>query len=171
MKRCEVQRMNIKLANIAAEEAGKFYHGTAMGVFTNLEPISDLFPTSKTWNLDSWNNCWCAAFVYFCCRQAGIDLPVKYPDERVSNNFAGCNAWDEWAKLPEVNRWYGADEICQAGDIVLFDNVFENKEHDHIGVIIEVFDDYIITAEGNFNNVSAIVKRSLNEHIRGYVRM
>jgi len=29
------------------------------------------------------------------------------------------------------------DFIPEAGDIVLYDRVFENKEHDHIGIVIE----------------------------------
>ena len=158
------------LANIAKVEACKFYHGNVMMASTNLHPIADLFPYSETWDINSWDNCWCAAFVYWCCIKAGYNLPVRYKHESVSCNFAGCIAWEEWAKLPEINCWIPKEERPKIGDIILFDYVFNNKEHDHIGIIIDVNNDFITTAEGNFNNVSAIVKRTYN-NIRGYIRM
>lgn len=46
-----------------------------------------------------------------------------------------------------------------AGDIVLFDRVFNNMKHDYIGIVLENYDDYIITAEGNVENVSRILER------------
>ena len=158
------------LAEVAKNEAHKFFHGNVMGAATNLHPISDLFPYSATWDVNSWDNTWCAAFVYHCVRKAGYDLPVRYEHEAVSCNFAWCRAWDEWAKLPEINYWISRDEQPQVGDIVLFDCIFENKEHDHIAIIVDVCDGFITTAEGNFNNVSAIVRRTY-ENIRGYIRL
>jgi len=94
--------MNKHLADIAKTEACKFFHGNVMGVPTNLHPISDLFPYSETWNVNSWDGVWCAAFVYWCCINAGYELPVRYENESVSCNFAGCIAWEQWAKLLEV---------------------------------------------------------------------
>ncbi|MCL2217542.1 MAG: CHAP domain-containing protein [Defluviitaleaceae bacterium] len=161
---------NYSLADVAEAEARKFYHGNVMGAATNLHPISDLFPYSETWDVNSWDNTWCAAFVYWCCIMAGYKLPVRYEHEAVSCNFAGCGAWEQWAKLPEINCWVAKESDPEAGDIVLFDNVFENKEHDHIAIIIDVQGDFITTAEGNFNNVSAIVKRTY-DNVRGYIRL
>ena len=57
------------------------------------------------------------------------------------------------------------------GDIVLFDKVFIDKEHDHIGVVIENRDELIITAEGNVNNVSGIMERMKDSYIRAYIRL
>lgn len=163
--------MNQILADVAKREALRCFHGSVLGTSSNLEPIADLFPKSPTWGLANWENCWCAAFVYYCCVNAEFHLPVRYPDERVTCNFAGCIAWEQWAKLNNNNFWYDATEIPEIGDIVLFDRVFQNKEHDHIGIIIGVSENHVVTAEGNFNNVSAIVTRQINEHIRGYVRI
>lgn len=104
----------------------------------------------------------------------GINLPIKYPDERVSNNFAGCNAWEQWAKLPDINIWHDSKETGftpETCDIVLYDRVFENTEHDHIGVVIKVKDSSLVVAEGNFNNVSAVIERNIDEHIRGFIRI
>ncbi|MCL2407878.1 MAG: CHAP domain-containing protein [Defluviitaleaceae bacterium] len=162
--------MNQRLADTAKREVGKFFHGNVMGSVTNLHPISDLFPYSETWDVNSWDNTWCAAFVYWCCINAGYDMPVRYDSELVTCNFAGCRAWDQWAKLPEVDCWVDRTEKPEIGDIVLFDRVFENKEHDHIAIIIDICDDLITTAEGNFNNVSAIVKRGYG-NVRGYIRL
>ena len=53
----------------------------------------------------------------------------------------------------------------------MFDRVFDNTEHDHIGIVLEVSAEYIVTAEGNFNNISAVVARKRDEHIRGYIRI
>jgi len=162
--------MNKYLANIAKTEARKFFHGNVTGATTNLHPISDLFPYSENWDVNSWDNKWCAAFVYWCCINAGYNLPVRYANKTVSCNFAGCIAWEQWAKLPEVDYWIYKSKQAQIGDIVLFDYVFNNEEHDHIAIIVDVHEDYITTAEGNFNNVSAIVKRPY-DNVRGYIRL
>ena len=158
------------LADVAKAEARKFYHGNVMAAATNLHPIAGLFPSSAGWNIDSWDNCWCAAFVYWCCVKAGYELPVRYDSEAVSCNFAGCVAWEEWAKLPEINCWVPKTESPKIGDIVIFDRVSRDAENDHIGIVVDVRDGFIETAEGNFNNVSAIVKRTRGNE-RGYVRL
>jgi len=49
--------------------------------------------------------------------------------------------------------------------------VYENAEHDHIGIVIDIRNTSIVAAEGNFNNVSALVERNLDEHIRGFIRI
>jgi hypothetical protein len=167
----EVHKMNQALSDVAKQEARKGYHGFVMGTEPNIDALISLFPK---WDINKWDNHWCAAFVYFCCIKVGINLPVKYPDERVSNNFAGCNAWEQWAKLPEINIWHDSMETGfapETGDIVLYDRVFENTEHDHIGVVIKVKNSSLVVAEGNFNNVSAVIERNRDEHIRGFIRI
>jgi hypothetical protein len=141
-----------------------------MGSATNLQPITDLFGYSETWTVDSYDNVWCAAFIYWCCANAGYKLPVRYANEAVSCNFAGCIAWEQWAKLPEINCWLNKNEKPEIGDIVLLDYVFKNEEHDHIAIILNLSESIIETAEGNFNNVSAIVKRPY-QNVRGYIRL
>lgn len=163
--------MNQRLANVARQEAQRGFHGFVMGTQPNFEEIISLFPA---WDLDKWDNHWCAAFVYYCCTKAGINLPVRYPDQRITCNFAGCNAWEQWSKLPHVHNWHDfhkAHFTPEPGDLVLYDRVFEDKEHDHIGIVLEHLDNKMMVAEGNFNNVSAIVERDLDEHIRGFIRI
>ena len=160
-----------KLANVAKIEAQKCFHGNVMTVESNIELIAELFPK---WSLDNWDDKWCAAFVYYCCIKAGFNIPVKYPDEKVTFNFAGCNAWEEWANLSE-NKFYFSREhknfTPEKGDIVLYDNVFCNKAHDHMGIIIENKIGSIKVAEGNINNVSGVIERNKNNNIRGYIRI
>jgi len=163
--------MNKQLADVAGMEAMSIFHGYVMGTKPNFQPIIQGFPS---WDMRKWDNHWCAAFVYYCCTKAGISLPIKYPNDKVTCNFAGCIAWEQWAKLPEHNFWHDAEEVDfvpEPGDIVLFDTVHDGMMHDHMGIILENKEDYIVTAEGNFNNVSAIVNRRKDNHIRGYIRI
>ena len=63
--------------------------------------------------------------------------------------------------------------VPKPGDIVIYDRVFINQEHDHIGIILEVKDNTIIVAEGNtFNdNISRVIERPIDDHIRSYIRI
>jgi len=66
-------------------------------------------------------------------------------------------AWEEWAQADNrIEYPSGNDNVFHlaAGDIVLSDKVFNNTDHDHFGIVLENYDDYIITAEGNVENVS-----------------
>ena len=162
--------MNERLAQTAREEALKSYHGYVAGTESNLHPLVAYFPQ---WDMRNWDAHWCAAFVYHCCRLSGIELPVRYPDDRVTCNFAGCIAWEQWAQLETVKRWreFGDGIEPQPGDIILFDSVFDGVVHDHIGILLEEQEDGVLLAEGNFNNVSAIVRRKKDKHLRGFIWM
>ena len=81
---------------------------------------------------------------------------------------------DLWAQADSRIEYYnGNDNTFQpaAGDIILYDRVFNNTEHDHIGIVLENYDGYIVTAEGNVENVSRILERKKNSHIRAYIRI
>jgi hypothetical protein len=70
---------------------------------------------------------------------------------------------------------HGSDNIFipEAGDIVLYDRVFINTEHDHIGIVLENMSDSIIVAEGNTfdDNISRVLTRNKDEHVRAYIRI
>ncbi len=59
-------------------------------------------------------------------------------------------AWDELAAGDSRIEYHRREEdfIPDTGDIVLFDRVFCGEEHDHIGVVLEVGDGELVTAEG-----------------------
>ena len=156
------------LAEVARREALRPWHGAVGGKPSNLEPIVRRFPK---WSVPEADGCWCAAFVYHCCMEAGFRFPYS-PDECVSCSLAGCGAWEEFAqKEPRIA--YLLPGACQPepGDIVLYDRVFCNQEHDHIGIVLENLGDRLLTAEGNDGNVSTVRERLREGHIRAYIRL
>jgi hypothetical protein len=157
------------MADIAKFEAESCFHGAVMQMEPNLLPIVELFPK---WSVEEADGMWCAAFVYYCCKRAGFKIPIK--PKGCGASLAGCLQWEEWAMGDEDIGYYPAE--CdgfspQAGDIVLFDKVFINQEHDHIGIVLENKETSIMTAEGNINNVSGVVRRKKDGHIRAYIRI
>lgn len=156
-----------ELAGVARAEALKTWHGAVTGLESNLQPIIRPFPG---WSLKEADGLWCAAFVYYCCMRAGYNFPIR-PKECVSCHLAGCGAWEEWAKADSRVGWLANTGQPQPGDIVIYDRVFENKAHDHIGVVVEVRENSIMAAEGNIGNVSGVVERPRDGHIRGYISL
>ena len=156
-----------RLAETAESEARKFYHGFVMETESNIGEIISHFPK---WTLEEADGNWCAAFVYHCCVLAGFGLPIR-PKECVSSHLAGCAAWEEWAKDDPRIAYHPAAEgyAPQCGDIVLFDRVFCGAEHDHIGVVLASSPDSITVAEGNINNLSGVIRRRRDGHIRAYI--
>lgn len=160
----------IRLAETARSEALKCFHGFVMTAESNLDPIISHFPR---WTLQDADGLWCAAFVYYCCRLAGLSFPIR-PIDGLSCNLAGCLAWEEWAQKDPQLEYHPADDLSfqpEAGDIVLFDNVFVPVEHDHIGIVLENRETSLLTAEGNVCNLSAILERKKDCHIRAYIRI
>ena len=157
------------LAEVAKKAAQPPFHGYIEGKESNLEPIIRFFPK---WTLREADGLWCAAFVYYCCREAGFEIPIR-PDACKTCHLAGCIAWEELAQGDVKIGYHKGEEgfVPEAGDIVLYDRVFENKEHDHIGIVLENGGDMILAAEGNVNNVSELVERPKDEHIRAYIRI
>ena len=157
------------LANVAREMALIPFHGAAAGQASNLAPIVRPFPG---WNLGEAEGLWCAAFVYYCCVEAGFHIPYR-PSECKTCHLAGCLGWEEFAANDQRIEYHKGTEsfVPQAGDIVIYDRVFENKEHDHIGIVLENRGDSILASEGNIDNRSGIIERPIDEHIRAYIRI
>lgn len=128
-------------------------------------PDNDIYKSAK--------NSWCALFVYHCCRQVGIILPIKHPKGYF--RFAAVGAWQDWAILigdtyHEVNE---PNFMPDKGDIVIYEQLLTSDHHDHIGIVLACEDNSIIVAEGNVDNenYAGIVKRSRVDHVAGYVRI
>ena len=157
------------LAKVAEKAAQIPFHGDLAGKKSNLEPIIRFFPK---WTLKEADGLWCAAFVYYCCREAGFEIPIR-PDECTTCHLAGCIAWEEFAQGDVRIEYHKETENFspEAGDIVLYDRVFENREHDHMGIVLQSTGNTIIAAEGNLNNTSGIIQRPKEAHIRGYIRI
>ena len=158
-----------QLAEAARALAQTPFHGFEEGEASNLEPIVQPFPR---WTLEEADGLWCVAFVYYCCREAGFEIPIR-PSECKSCHLAGCIAWEEFAMGDRRIEYHKGGEgfVPDEGDIVLYDRVFENREHDHIGIVLEDRENTILAAEGNINNRSGIIERPVDEHIRAYIRI
>ena len=160
-----------RLAEIAREKAMMPFHGFVDGKQSNLAPIIGLFPK---WNIVDADGLWCAAFVYYCCVEAGFQIPYS-PEECVTCSLAGCGGWEEYALGDSRIEYHKVEEtfVPEPGDIVLYDRVFCDREHDHIGILLEVKENSIVAAEGNIldSNRSGIVERPVDEHIRAYIRI
>lgn len=115
---------------------------------------------------------WCAAFVYHCCYETGLMLPIRHP--LVSCRFAAVKAWLEWSQLPETGYWLPREHgplQLERGDLVIYDRLLSDGPHDHIGVVLKVGSESITVAEGNSdNNRSAVLQRTM-EHVAGVIRM
>ncbi|MGI6279097.1 MAG: CHAP domain-containing protein [Acutalibacteraceae bacterium] len=160
--------MNKLLAKIARDEAVKFYHGFVMHTKPNFQDLIRPFGISE----QQADRTWCGAFVHYCCKKAGFNLPAKPPGS--SFDFLKCYAWEDWAKADKNIDYFKAGNngsTPEIGDIVLYDKVFDNRENDHIGIIVDLNGDTITAAEGNINNVSGIISRQIDHHIRAYIRI
>ncbi|HIW34805.1 MAG TPA: CHAP domain-containing protein [Candidatus Paenibacillus intestinavium] len=117
---------------------------------------------------------WCAAFVYYCCMQAGFQLPIRYPNGM--SRLAGVGAWLEWAQLPETEflRFDGQHGFTpQRGDIVIYEKLLTDDPHDHIGIVLACDDKEILVVEGNRDNqnYSSVFYRNRSHCILGYIRI
>ncbi|WP_179228675.1 CHAP domain-containing protein [Leptolyngbya ohadii] len=167
------------LAQIAEKEGRLERLGNANKAGAEIEPYLGIFreafnqiDRTTKWSDPSIGFDWCCAFVYYCCLRAGFAFPVQPIPNRPTIGFVGL--WREWASLPENRFYYRAH--CpgfepQPGDIVLFDRLLEPVALDHIGIVIGVRSNGLVTAEGNVYNRSGIFERSLNQQINGYVRL
>lgn len=119
-------------------------------------------------------NSWCAAFVYYCCRQAGFLLPIRYPNG--CHRLAGVGAWLEWSQLKETG-YFHYDEpngfTPERGDIVIYEKLLSEHSHDHIGIVLDVSEHEILVAEGNRDNenYSDVFRRARRKCILGYIRI
>jgi hypothetical protein len=116
---------------------------------------------------------WCCAFVYYCCLQAGFTFPPK-PILEHRWTLGAVPVWRDWAVLPQ-NDFYFPPGDCQRkpqpGDIILFDRLLEDKDLDHIGIVVDVTRRVVVTAEGNVRNKSGIFERPLGVNTNGYIRL
>ena len=132
---------------------------------------------------DELKNGWCAAFVYHCCAEAGLSLPIRAKHTAANtagSRFAGVGAWYEWGM---DNGFCHAEKDAftpRRGDIVIYNNIIPKEDkpensrwHDHIGVVLSCEGDRLTVAEGNAGNknVSGILGRERGDMIGCYLRI
>lgn len=173
-RRNEALCTRARLANIALEQTKIPLHGYLDGQDTNLHPV--VAPFRRKWNVESADKGWCAAFVYYCCLLTGFEIPYRPRECDNTGSLAGCGSWEVFAQTNPKLEYHPRSDTSftpDIGDIVLFDYVFSGKEHDHIGIILSVEPDMLITAEGNAGNTNTamVMERPRDEHIRAYIRI
>ena len=161
--------MNLRLAEIAREQARKNYHGDTVASIGNLQIFADLFEMADEVTLQTLDNDWSGAFVYLCTELAGMGLPIRYPDPRVPSSFADVFAWEAYARLPKTRLWHTCAELPEIGDLVILD--YEDGKPQRMGIVLSVEDGVMEMAVGNHRNHSAIIEQTIGEGVRGFIRL
>ncbi len=114
---------------------------------------------------------WCGAFVHWCCRQAGLDLPLQPAGQ--PHTYALVRTWRLWSQ--EKGIWHDEDDfVPQRGDIVVFRNLSRPLRDDcHIGVVAGVGGRVLYSAEGNvvFGPHGEGRRTQLKRRLRGSARV
>jgi len=161
--------MNLKLAEIAREEARKNYHGDTVAAIGNLHPITELFEVADDVTEESLAGDWSGAFVFLCTEKAEIGLPVRYPDPRVGGSFAYVECWERYARLPKIHLWLSKDATPEVGDLVVLEPT--GKGVPQMGIVLALDGKQLELSMGNYHNHSAIVEIPRDERVRGYIRL
>ena len=111
---------------------------------------------------------WCGAFVYYCCLQAGFRFPPK-PVPAYRWTLAAVPAWQHWASREGFYHPIAAASP-QPGDIALYNHLYDDHPLDHIGIVVDVLADGILSAEGNNANRTGLFPRPTSV-IAGLVRL
>ena len=132
---------------------------------------------------DELKNGWCAAFVYHCCIESGLSLPIRVPHtaKKVADcRFAGVGAWYEWGMENGFCHFEKDGFTPERGDILIYNNIIPKEDkpensrwHDHIGIVLSCDGDSLTVAEGNAGNknVSGIINRKRDDTIGCYIRI
>lgn len=106
---------------------------------------------------------WCAIFMSWCMRRAGID-EKKYPN--FSSCSAGSKVFNNNGVLKDKNNY-----SPKSGDLVFFDWNYDGLP-DHVGMVFSNDGTYIQTIEGNSGNAVKHNKYALNsKYIYKYVQL
>ncbi len=125
---------------------------------------------------------WCAAFVYHCCLEAGLLLPIRASHSAAggSGRFGGVSAWHEWGTGEGFCHAETVGFAPERGDIVIYDNIIPagNKaanggRYDHMGIVLSSESNGLIVAEGNVDNlnISGVVSRKRDNTVGYYIRI
>lgn len=163
-----------KLATFAANEASKKlrWNGEGSEAEKYLKPLRQIMQDLGHIGSEPVFYNWCAAFVTYCCRQVGIDVPDK-PDGFWAS-MALVASWESWAE--QKGYWFlPSSTKPMRGDILTFDWPGKDGKFDHIGIVrgYTPGGSVVETAEGNAgsdSNQSGHFSRKLSS-ISGIVRI
>ncbi|MGI2905492.1 peptidoglycan-binding protein [Tolypothrix sp. VBCCA 56010] len=163
-----------KLADFAEDEAAKGLRWTGSDSEAEKylkplrKPMQDIRPIPHI-GLTPVNYDWCAAFVTYCCRQVGMEIPDK--PEGFWATMALVDSWKFWAQ--KQGYWYTKGSITpRRGDILVFEWGDGDSSLDHIGIVrgYTLGSSTILTSEGNNGNRSGNFTRELS-FVAGFIRI
>lgn len=167
----------LRLAAIARAEAGNHPAGDENQAGPEIEKYLRLFrgtmnrrASTQEYSDTSRGYGWCCAFAYYCSLEAGFEIDAE-PSARVNGSLAAVRTWREWASLPEVGLLLDPGVVPEPGDIVLFDRLLEDRELDHLGIVLGVRSEGLVTAEGNVHNRGGVFSRPMDGHVNSLVRL
>ncbi|MEB3121355.1 MAG: peptidoglycan-binding protein [Snowella sp.] len=119
---------------------------------------------------------WCGAFVYYCCREVGIDVPIQ-PDGFWAT-MALVESWQYWATKKGFWNLKSSSFTPARGDIVVFDWPYDPSRpstkgsYNHIAIVrgYTPGSATLTTSEGNKGNKSGNFTRNLSD-VEGFIRI
>lgn len=169
----KIDRKSSEAAEIARIEANKKLQWRASGAMSS-EAEKYLASVRGLIGMPSGRFPWCAGFVFWCLKKAGIDM------SHLGRGAAYVPSWVAWAKGKKL--WHPSTEKSfspRLGDIVVFDwNDNGTEDPEHIGFVLS-YDggSYITTAEGNTsdqssgNGDSTAIRSRHWDTIEGFIRL
>jgi len=109
---------------------------------------------------------WCASFVTWCARSAGISIPDQ-PDG-YDATMALVDSWRYWAK--QKGFWLPTSDDPMRGDVVVFKWKRTDTQLDHIGIVASYASGSLMTYEGNRRNQTVYGKRNMR-FVAGIIRI
>ena len=160
--------VRLRLAALAQVEAAKQLRWTDL----ECEAEKYLAPWRAVLGAPTGYFHWCAVFVAWCCREAGIEIPEK--PEGFWATMAFVDSWRVWGQ--SNGYWFkkGTD-TPQRGDLLIFDwergtDSTDAYPLDHIGIVssYEPGSNVILTYEGNWSNQTRAGTRYMAD-VAGFV--
>jgi hypothetical protein len=160
-----------RLANVAQQEAarGLKWTGPDCEAEKYLKPLRKPMQNLKHIGKKPVFYNWCAAFVTWCCREAGIEIPDV--PEGYWATMALVGSWKFWAQ--KRGYWHPRGSISpRRGDILVFEWFNGDLALDHIGIVsgYTAGQSVIRTYEGNCGNQTASKTRRL-ANVPGFIRI
>lgn len=105
---------------------------------------------------------WCAAFVSWCIRQAGVSTSTV-------KSYVSCTNWVAWFKQNSTYKARSSGYTPSPGDIIFFKSAYVTRTSNHVGLVLYVKDGNVYTIEGNSSEKVSLQSYSLNNsYIIGY---
>ncbi|MBE6678258.1 MAG: CHAP domain-containing protein [Ruminococcaceae bacterium] len=114
---------------------------------------------NKEGNGVSYGYAWCASFVTWCLRQAGVGYTQAI-------NSISCSGMTDWYIRNKIFHFSEEGYIPLPGDIIMFS---PNDDPSHVGLVLGVLEDKVYTVEGNNGGIVGIHSYDLtDDYILGY---